>query len=156
MQSELNSHKPNFGPKLGHVHLNVSNIEISTNFYKSILPLETVETLPGSFAFLSFGHAHHDIALREVQAPQTQPRNNSIGLYHTAFELSNSEALRQAMRILQESGRPTTLVDHGISWALYSEDPDGNGVELFVDRREQCSGREKWSGNSRSLAEAEL
>ena len=143
-------------PKLGHVHLNVANLERALTFYTNLLGLKLVEKIPGAFCFLSFGEAHHDLALREIGPQRADGRGEKIGLYHTAFELHSSIELKKALKFLQESGRPTALVDHGISWALYTEDPDGNGVELFVDRRQHNSGRDVWHGASRSLAEEDL
>ena len=49
-------------------------------------------------------------------------------------------------------GLSHSAVDHGISWALYFDDPDGNGVEIYTDRRQAPGGTQLWQGRTRRLA----
>lgn len=59
----------------------------------------------------------------------------AAGLFHTALRFSTREALGAALRRITGSGaRLTGASDHGVSEALYLDDPDGNGVELYWDR----------------------
>ena len=76
----------------------------------------------------------------------------SVGLYHSAFEASDVNELLAAVESLEALQHGYQLIDHGISWAVYSSDPDGNGVEVYLDRRGAPSGAQSWHGTSRRLA----
>ncbi|WP_323675064.1 VOC family protein [Halorubellus sp. PRR65] len=122
------------GPHLvGHVHLKVRDVDRAVAFYTTVLALDVTER-HGSFAFLSFGDRHHDVALQGVGA-DADPPGAGVGLYHTAFEVETGDALAVVYDRLQERGVSTAPVDHGISKALYFDDPDGNGVEVYLDTR---------------------
>lgn len=127
--------------KIGHVHLQVSDAGRSERFYGRVLGLRTSESL-GPFRFLTGGAAHHELAL------QTHARS---GLYHVAFEVEDDRALTEIASRLEAAGVPYTAVDHGISRALYFDDPDGLGVEVYVDRRSHPEGRPDWNGRSALL-----
>lgn len=128
-------------PRLGHVHLEVRDVERSTEFYRGLLGLDITEQ-QGPFRFLSNGPAHHDLALQ--QAPRA-------GLYHAAFEVDTQDELRGIADWLNERSISFQAVDHGISHALYFVDPDGLGVEVFVDRRGEVGSTRSWDGRSRPL-----
>ena len=63
----------------------------------------------------------------------------ATGLFHTALRYSDRAALGRALERVVRAGLLTGASDHGVSEALYLDDPDGNGVELYVDRP-----REAW------------
>ncbi len=66
-------------------------------------------------------------------APPAPPR--AAGLFHTAIRFSSRAALADVLRRVAEAGfRLTGASDHGVSEALYLDDPEGNGVELYWDR----------------------
>ena len=133
--------------KIGHIHLKVSDLAQAERFYSAILALEVTERVGGRFVFLSFGAAHHDVALQaHPDAPRADPR--ALGLYHVAFELGDEAELGRAARRLEEHRVPYVAIDHGISKALYFADPDGHGIELYVDTRER---RDRWDGFSEPL-----
>lgn len=136
--------------KLGHVHLKVSELERSVAFYTSVFGLHVEEQLDG-FAFLNDGQVHHSVALQELGPSAPAPAPHTIGLYHVAFEVESDEAFRDFEEHLAEHGVRHQTVDHGISWATYFRDPDGNGLEVYVDRRHQPDGRRVWDGSSAVL-----
>lgn len=136
---------------IGHVHLEVRDLDRSVAFYRGILGIEVTETLGDDFVFLSGGEAHHELALQRAGGP-TEPRSpRSPGLYHTAWEVPDDRAFASAYRTLLEAGVRVQAVDHGISRALYFSDPDGNGVEIYLDRRAEPGGASEWRGRSRRL-----
>jgi catechol 2,3-dioxygenase len=95
----------------------------------------------GPAAFISAGDYHHHIGLNtwESRGGGPPPRGTT-GLYHTAIRYPDREQLADALARLVEAGIPLTgASDHGVSEALYLNDPDGNGVELYRDRP-----REEW------------
>lgn len=136
---------------LGHVHLKVRDLEISERFYRDVLGLRTVERIGDAMAFLSFGTAHHDLALQALGPGAPRPGATHTGLYHTAFEARSALELAGAWRRAQAAGAQPAGVDHGISWAVYFEDPDGHGVEVYLDRRHDAGGRGAWHARSRPL-----
>ena len=71
-----------------------------------------------------------------VQAVRREPSPRpAAGLFHTAFRFPTRAGLGGALERLRDAGIPLTgASDHGVSEALYLDDPDGNGVELYWDR----------------------
>ncbi|MBY0112745.1 MAG: VOC family protein [Phycisphaerales bacterium] len=135
--------------RLGHVHLKVRRLDRAIEFYQQTLGLQFVERVGDDFAFLSFGAAHHDLALQAFGDRAALPAPGAVGLYHVAFEVEDAATLLSRWDALQARGR-VVGVDHGISWALYTNDPDRNGVEVYLDRRIEGS-RTAWRGHSLPL-----
>src|SRR5262245_3288580 len=87
-------------------------------------------------AFISAGGYHHHIGLNTWEsAGGSRPPRGTTGLYHHAILYPNRRSLADAVRRLLDAGWPLTgASDHGVSEAIYLDDPDGNGVELYRDR----------------------
>ncbi|HRP57870.1 VOC family protein [Agriterribacter sp.] len=122
--------------RIGHVHLKVSDLERSLAFYRDLLGFE-VTTLYGSqAAFISAGGYHHHIGLNTWHSKGAPPAPvYGVGLYHTAVVYPTRKDLAVIFERLQKAKYPLTgASDHGVSEALYLNDPDGNGVELYWDR----------------------
>lgn len=121
---------------LGHVVLRVSNRERAEHFYNGLLGLPICARLDEAglkMAFFSLGN-HHDFAVMEVSGEGSARGGNRIGLDHVAFKIGKSlDELREAKRHLEAAGVTPRPVDHEVTKSLYFEDPDGNGVELYVD-----------------------
>ncbi|MFT4884671.1 MAG: catechol 2,3-dioxygenase, partial [Natronomonas sp.] len=77
-----------------------------------------------------------------------------VGLYHAAFEIEGAEELRAVYETLRDRGVDVSPVDHGISKALYFDDPSGNGLEAYVDTRESAD--EEWKGTNRRFDPTDL
>jgi catechol 2,3-dioxygenase len=129
---------------LGHVHLIVSDLDRAISFYTDLLALSVTER-QANYAFLSFGDRHHDLAL-QARPDASSPPPNSRGLYHVAFELDTPGELRECYEWLQNREISVQPADHGISKSLYFDDPNGNGVELYIDTREDDG--EEWTGHN--------
>ncbi len=122
--------------RIGHVHLKVADLDRSIAFYRDVIGLEVTQTYGGQAAFLSAGGYHHHLGLNtwESRGNPPAPRRHP-GLYHTAFLFPDRAALGAAVRRVVDAGVPLTgAADHGVSEAVYLDDPDGNGVELYRDR----------------------
>jgi len=125
------------GVKIGHAHLKVADIDRSLAFYVGVLGFELMQRLPQA-AFISAGGYHHHIGLNTWHSRGgSPPPRNTTGLYHVAILYPSRAALADALRRLHDAGIPLTgASDHGVSEALYLNDPDGNGLELYRDRPE--------------------
>jgi catechol 2,3-dioxygenase len=121
---------------IGHVHLKVADLERALGFYRDVLGFELTQRYGKEAAFLSAGGYHHHIGLNTWEsAGGRPPLPGSTGLYHLAIVYPTRAELADALRRLVEAGIALTgASDHGVSEALYLNDPDGNGVELYWDR----------------------
>lgn len=129
---------------IGHIHLKVADLERAVRFYTDVLGFAVVARLGRSAAFLSAGGYHHHIGLNTWEsAGGSPPPIGSTGLYHFAILVPSREELAKTLRRLVKHGWPVDgAADHGVSEAIYFRDPDGNGIEIYCDRR-----REEWPVN---------
>lgn len=122
--------------RIGHVHLKVSDLQKSLDFYCDLLGFELITMYGEQAAFISAGGYHHHIGLNtwnSLGAPPAPKR--SAGLFHTAILYPTKKDLAQIFKRIHDAGYPFTgASDHGVSLALYLDDPDENGVELYWDR----------------------
>lgn len=132
------------GAHIGHVHLKVADLQRSLRFYRDLLGFELTTMYGSQAAFISAGGYHHHIGLNTWHSEGLPPAPaNSVGLYHTAVVYPTRKDLALILKRLLQAGYPLTgASDHGVSEALYLDDPDGNGVELYWDRP-----REQWQYN---------
>ncbi len=141
---------------LAAVHLRVRDLARSVAFYTRFLDLRVTEEVPGAFAFLSGGGRHHEVALQQARAGAPAPDAEGAGLQHVAFAVPDRHAFAQAYDAVTRAGVPVVAVDHGIAWALYFPDPDGNGVAITWDRRAEPDGTAQWDGRSLPLGAVRL
>lgn len=137
--------------KLGHVHIKVRNLQRSVDFYTGLFGLELTEQVADRFAFLTGSDMHHTLALQALNEEAPSPDPASVGLFHIAFEVPGKKAFAESYRKLQDEGIEAFTIDHIISWAMYFDDPDGNGLEIYVDTRRHEGGSKSWKGNNRPL-----
>lgn len=122
--------------RIGHVHLKVSDLERSLAFYCGVLGFQLTQRYGTQAAFVSAGGYHHHIGLNtwESRGGKAPPRGTT-GLFHVAILYPDRASLADALRRLIQNKIPLDgASDHGVSEALYLHDPDGNGLELYVDR----------------------
>ena len=124
------------GTKIGHIHLKVTNLERALGFYRDLLGFEVQQFYGDSAAFISAGGYHHHIALNTWYSKDGTPAPpNTAGLFHTAILYPERKDLAIILKKLLEAKYPLTgASDHGVSEAIYLNDPDKNGVELYWDR----------------------
>ncbi|MBB4080511.1 catechol 2,3-dioxygenase [Lewinella aquimaris] len=126
--------------RIGHVHLKVADLERALAFYCGLLGFEEITRYGTQAAFISAGGYHHHIGLNtwhSLGAPPAPVRG--VGLYHTAILYPERSDLAVAYRRLLAAKYPLTgAADHGVSEAIYLNDPDGNGVELYWDRPQEA------------------
>ena len=122
--------------RIGHVHLKVADLERSLAFYRDLLGFELTTLYGDQAAFVSAGGYHHHIGLNTWNSKGAPRASTSgVGLYHTAIVYPTRRDLAAIFKRLIDAQYPLTgASDHGVSEALYLDDPDGNGVELYWDR----------------------
>ena len=124
------------GTSIGHVHLKVSDLEKALAFYRDLLGFEEMQRYGDAAVFISAGGYHHHIGLNTWYSKNAGPAPvRAAGLFHTAILYPEKKDLAVILKRLIDAKYPLTgASDHGVSLALYLDDPDGNGVELYWDR----------------------
>ena len=137
--------------ELGHAVIKVRDRERSEAFYGGVLGMKLAarhEQMP--MTFYTLGN-HHDLALLEVGADGPDADPKAPGLYHLAFCIGETlDELRAARDELEAAGvKVHAVIDHVVSKSLYLSDPDGNGVELYVDSSDV------WKTDPQAVAQGE-
>ncbi|HWF01028.1 MAG TPA: VOC family protein [Caulobacteraceae bacterium] len=121
---------------LGHVVLRVTDCERAERFYNGILGLPVCARFDEGgmrMTFFSLGN-HHDFAVMQVSGEGSSHAQSAVGLHHVAFKIGTElDELREAKAKLEAAGIKPDPIDHEVTKSLYFADPDGNGVELYVD-----------------------
>ncbi|MCC5908562.1 MAG: VOC family protein [Balneolaceae bacterium] len=133
------TYKAPAGTTVGHIHLKVTDLDKALKFYRDLLGFELTTMYGDQAAFLSAGGYHHHIGLNTWHSKGGSPAPlRAAGLYHTAFLYPTRKDLAVIVKRLIDHGYPISgASDHGVSEAIYLNDPDGNGVELYRDRPQE-------------------
>ena len=128
------------GTHVAAVTLRSGDPDAARRFYAGLVGLAEAggDAPPGGLALGAPGGPA--LVRLEPVSPGTPAPPDSTGLYHTAIRFPTRAALAAALRRVAAGGaRLSGASDHGVSEALYLDDPEGNGVELYWDRP-----REAW------------
>lgn len=137
----MNDYKLPDATHIGDAHFIVADMKRALDFYVDKLGFSPLRQ-EGNLAVLSADHVTPHILLTEQRGAGPKPQR-STGLYHVAIRFPNRTALARAFRQLLSLRYPFGgFSDHTVSEALYLADPDGNGLEMYVDRP-----RETWPHN---------
>jgi catechol 2,3-dioxygenase len=129
--------------RVGPVALTVSDLARSLEFYRGSLGLDVLEQGAGE-ARLGAGDAE---LLHLTELPGARPSTRETGLYHFALLVPDRPSLaRWLAHAARERVQLTGLSDHAVSEAIYLNDPDLHGIEIYADRP-----REQWDGRVREL-----
>lgn len=122
--------------QIGHVHLTVSDLERSLAFYRDLLGFQVTSRYGDNAVFLSDQGYHHHIGLNTWAGKgAAPPAPGTTGLYHFAILYPTRRELAQALQKIVDANYPIAgASDHGVSEAIYLNDPDGIGIELYFDR----------------------
>jgi catechol 2,3-dioxygenase len=140
--------------RIGHVHLKVSDLDKALAFYHGLLGFEITQRYGSQAVFVSSGGYHHHIGLNTWYSKGASPApKRSVGLFHTAIVYPQRRDLATVLKRLIDAHYPLTgAADHGVSEAIYLDDPDGNGIELYWDKP-----KEQWpydeEGNLQMITE---
>lgn len=117
---------------IGHVHLNVEDLDRSIEFYREVIGLEVVLKMP-KFAFLrGDADTHHHVALdsRSALGVSRLPEG-ATGLHHFAVRFPTRQEWAAAVRRAQKAGvEVSRTADFCVLLAVFISDPDGNGIEI--------------------------
>jgi catechol 2,3-dioxygenase len=128
-----------FNSRIERVELRCSNVEASAEFYGRVVGLELGELGSERAALRAPGGWESLLVLSRAERPGRAPVD-AAGLFHTAFRYSERADLAMRLTRLEFAGaRLSGAADHGVSEALYLDDPDGIGIELYWDRP-----RDRW------------
>jgi catechol 2,3-dioxygenase len=121
--------------RIGHVHLKVSDLDRAIEFYCGLLGFELITRYGTQAAFVSAGGYHHHIGLNTWYSKDAPAPQHGVGLFHVAILYPTRKDLAIIFDRLHKAAYPFTgASDHGVSQALYLNDPDNNGIELYWDR----------------------
>src|SRR5436190_13680568 len=103
----MNEYKIPAQTRIGHVHLKVSDLQRSLDFYCGLLGFELMQTYGNQAAFISAGGYHHHIGLNTWQSKGAPPAPEfAPGLFHTAILYSERKDLAKILKRLSEAGYP--------------------------------------------------
>ncbi|WP_379153400.1 VOC family protein [Paenibacillus sp. sgz5001063] len=119
--------------EIGLVQIRVSNLERSLDFYQNVVGLKVLRQIGREAEMTADGHSVL-LILREIENARVLRRNSVAGLYHFAILVPDRPSLGLVLRNLIDSEIQVGQGDHLVSEALYIEDPDHNGIEIYRDR----------------------
>lgn len=144
--------------RLGHVRLNVVDLDRMADFYTAAFGLNVHERASDDeahYAFLADATGmHHRLVLRQARDGDAPGRPTRFD--HLAFEVETETDFLEAVERLRGLGAETDLQEALIAWQCYTHDPEGLKVEVYVDRRERPGGEPFWEGRQSDLDEARL
>ncbi|MDC3414053.1 VOC family protein [Aquibacillus sp. 3ASR75-11] len=118
---------------VGLVHLIVADLDRSLTFYKELIGLQVLEQSEHKVVLTADGFT----PLLIIERPENvlDKQRQTTGLYHYALLLPNRSDLGSVLRHFIQNGYPLQgASDHLVSEAIYLADPDGNGIEIYIDR----------------------
>lgn len=119
---------------IGRVHLQIADLERGLAFYETLLGFRLFRREHYRAELSATGSAPAQIILSELPGARPKPAR-STGLFHVAIRLPGRTELARLFKRLAEHRYPFTgFADHGVSEALYLNDPFGLGIELYRDR----------------------
>lgn len=125
--------------RVGHLVLNVKDVEASTKFYTEILGFE-ISRRSDLGTFLTCGKIHHDLALFRAPEDALPVTAGQLGLNHFAVQVADFDDLKEVYENLLDQG--VTMdhnTDHGMTSSVYFMDPDGNRIEFFCNNQDDPS-----------------
>lgn len=152
-KSTSNTSGEAFKQQIGHIVLQVADLEKSKNFYTNIMNLklnESPQFQGRTRLMLSGTDEHHELVLMEAQSARNLPKD-SRWLQQLAFEVSSREELIDRYKKLEAENISFELKDNQVAWSLYFQDPDGVKIEVYWDVRDQPFGEQMWQGKQEDL-----
>ena len=125
--------KPATPVLFAHFVLRSSNIQPMIDWYSAVLNMHVVQRTD-YICFLTYDDEHHRLGIVNL-AGLSAPDAKTSGLAHVAYTFRDIGQLLSTYRRVKKLGiAPSRCIHHGPTVSIYYRDPDGNGVELQVDR----------------------
>jgi len=129
------------GTRIGRAALRVADLDETTAFYRDVVGLAVLDRTAER---ATLGVDGTPLLVVERDADRPARSRTDAGLFHAAFRVPSRAALGEALCRVRERWRLDGASDHLVSEALYLDDPEGNGVEIYRDRP-----REEWPVDER-------
>lgn len=154
--------------RLGHLRLDVNDLDRQTAFYTEALGLAVRERTSDDeshYAFLTDGQPvpggaddgmHHRLVLRQSRDASERDLGETTRLDHFAWEVDDEAELLAFVERLRAMGVETDLQEAQIAWQCYFQDPEGVKLEVYCDRRTRPDGAPLWEGRQEDLSEDRL
>lgn len=120
--------------RIGKISLQVGDLDRSVAFYEKVLGLRLLERSANRAVLGPMRSDTPIVALLERKGARPVPRRGLLGLYHFAILLPDRPALARFVGHLDEIGAHAGMSDHFVSEAIYLQDPDNLGIEVYADR----------------------
>lgn len=137
--------------RVGQVSLVVRDLERLSAFYRDVIGLQIIESQPGR---ASLGAGGNVLLVLEQRTDAPFERHGTAGLFHTAFLMPTRKDLaRWLVHVARNRVRLTGFADHAVSEAVYLDDPEGNGIEVYCDRAPDLW---RWDGGTVTMTTDQL
>lgn len=136
---------------VGEVNIKVKNLDYSLTFYQNIMGFQVLEKTDRRAVLTTDGKT--PLVTLEQPEDVVAKTSHTSGLYHFAILLPSRADLSVFLRHMIQTGYPLGAADHYVSEALYLNDPDGNGIEVYRDRP---SAEWNWNNGLVEMATEEL
>ena len=132
---------------LGAVHLQVADLARSIAYYRDVIGLRVLSSTAHNASMGPHGEERTVIELHELRGAAPVAHRGRLGLFHVAILLPDRASLGRFLAHLADLGERVGMSDHMVSEALYLNDPDGLGLEVYADRP-----RKDWRAEGGQLA----
>jgi catechol-2,3-dioxygenase len=130
--------------RLAHIVFRTNDLPAMQNWYCDVLEAHVVFG-NAHIAFITYDEEHHRIALIATEPFAPRPSGKTVGFYHSAFTYKGlRELLDTYDRLIARGIKPWRTINHGPTISFYYADPDGNDVELQVDRFADALDAQQW------------
>jgi catechol 2,3-dioxygenase len=132
---------------VSQVTIKVENIKRSLNYYQEVIGFSILDQSPNRARLTADGHS----TLLTIEQPEnvTRKQPRTTGLYHFAILLPERADLGRILNHFAQLNIPLGSSDHLVSEALYLNDPDGNGIEVYWDKPASTW---RWNGDQVEMA----
>ncbi|CAB4944014.1 MAG: biphenyl 2,3-dioxygenase [Actinobacteria bacterium] len=121
-------------PKLAHIVFQTAQPQAMRDFYCTLLEAHVVYS-DDNLSFMTYDDEHHRIALLHPPIPMDAKAPNTAAAHHIAFTFPTIDDLLERFESVRDEGlRPAVCIAHGVTTSMYYRDPDGNFVEMQIDR----------------------
>ena len=121
--------------QLGHLVVNVRDLERAEDFYTRIVGLTVTAKFEGHAVFMSANpELSHELLIVGLDDDAPGPERHRVGLVHMAWQMESVEDLKEMYQRLKDNDVPIKRIgDHGLSLGVYFCDPDDNELETYYE-----------------------